>query len=38
MIYDGILTIIQQDIEEHNNIGQDVTDIITTIYIMMIWH
>lgn len=28
MIYDSILTITQQDIEEYYNIGQDVTDII----------
>lgn len=38
MIYGGILTIAQQDIEEHNNIGQDVTDTIGTINTMMIWH
>lgn len=37
MFYDGILTITQQDTEEHNNIGQDVTDIImSTISTMMI--
>lgn len=38
MIYDGILTITQQDTEEHNNIGQDVTGIISAINTMMIWH
>lgn len=38
MIYDGILTITQQDIEEHNNTGQDVTGIISAINTMMILH
>lgn len=28
MIHESILTITQQDIEEYNNTGQDVTDII----------
>lgn len=36
MIYDGILTVTQKDIEKHNNKGQDVTDIISTINATMI--
>lgn len=36
IIYDGMLTIPQQDIEEYNNTGQDTTDIISNINTILI--
>lgn len=36
IIYDGVLTTTQQDTEERNNIGEDVTDIISPISTVVI--